>query len=153
MQAAGGLVGLAVELAARVQRAHDDFERGLLLELRMRIDRDAAAVVGDRQEAVGVELDLDEGGVAGDRLVHGIVDHLGEQVMQRLLVGAADIHAGPAAHRLEPFQHLDIARRVAAFPRAARAGLGVARRDSGRLESRSGSLRATLFLPIWPVLK
>ena len=58
-------------------------------------------------KAVGLQLDLDEVGVAGERLVHGIVDHLGEQVMQRLLVGAADIHARPPAHRLEAFQHLD----------------------------------------------
>ncbi len=55
VQTAGGLVHLAVELAARMQRAHDDFERGLLRELRMRIDRDAAAVVGDGQEPVGAE--------------------------------------------------------------------------------------------------
>jgi hypothetical protein len=32
--------------------------------------------------------------------------------MQRLLVGAADIHSGAPAHRLEPLQHLDVARRV-----------------------------------------
>ena len=108
VQAARGLVDLGVELAARVQRAHDHFERRLVLEFRMRIDRDAAAVVGDGDEAVGLHLDLDEGGVAGQRLVHGVVDHLGEQVMQRLLVGAADIHAGPPAHRLEPLQHLDV---------------------------------------------
>ena len=44
----------------------------------------------------------------GQRLVHGIVDHFGEQVMQRLLVGAADIHAGPPAHGLQALQHLDI---------------------------------------------
>ena len=56
VQAARGLVDLGVEFAARVQRAHDDFERGLLRELRMRIDRDAAAVVGHGHEAVGVEL-------------------------------------------------------------------------------------------------
>ena len=49
---------------------------------------------------------------ARQRLVHGIVDDLGEQVMQRLLVGAADIHAGPAAYRLEAFEHLDIGRAV-----------------------------------------
>ena len=79
----------------------------------MRVDRDAAAIVGDGQEAVGGELDVDEGGVAGHRLVHRIVDHLGEQVVQRLLVGAADIHAGPAAHRLQAFQHLDMAGVVA----------------------------------------
>ena len=47
-----------------------------------------------------VELDLDAGGVAGDRLVHGVVEHLREEVMHGLLVGAADIHAGAPAHRL-----------------------------------------------------
>ena len=65
-----------------------------------------------------VELDLDEGGVAGQRLVHGVVDHLGEQVMQRLLVGAADIHAGPPPHRLQTLQHLDVLGGVAGFARA-----------------------------------
>ena len=73
----------------------------------MRVDRDAAAVVGDGEVAAFLELDLDEGRVAGDRLVHRVVDHLGEEVVQRLLVGAADIHAGPAADRLQALQHLD----------------------------------------------
>ena len=124
MQAAGGLVGLAVELAARVQRGHDDFERGLVREFRVRVDRDAAAVVGDRQEAVGVELDLDAGGVAGDRLVHRVVDHLGEEVVQRLLVGAADVHAGAAAHRLQAFEHLDVGGGVAVGGVGRTAGAG-----------------------------
>ncbi len=130
VQAARGVVDLGVELAAGVQRAHDHFERRLVLEFRMRIDRDAAAVVGDADEAVGVELDLDEGGVAGQRLVHRIVDHLGEQVMQRLLVGAADIHAGPAAHRLQALQHLDVLGGV--------AGLACARRVRPRGPVRRG---------------
>ena len=108
VQAARGFVDLGVEFAAGVQRAHDHFERRLVLEFRMRIDRDAAAVVGDGDKAVGRHLDLDPVGVAGQRLVHGIVDHLGEQVMQRFFVGAADIHAGAAAHRFEPFQDLDV---------------------------------------------
>jgi hypothetical protein len=89
----------------------------------MRIDRNAAAVVGDGQEAVGAEFDLDEGGVAGQRLVHRIVDDFGEQVMQRLFVGAADIHAGPAAHRLQPFEHLDVGRGVVGYPDYAMDGL------------------------------
>ena len=74
----------------------------------MRIDRNAAAVVGHRDKTVGRHLDFDPVGVAGERLVHGVIDHLGEQVVQRLLVGAADIHARPAAHRFEPFQYLDV---------------------------------------------
>ncbi len=57
---------------------------------------------------------LDAGGMARHRLVHRIVDDLGEQVVQRLLVGAADIHAGAAAHRLEAFEHLDVGSRAVA---------------------------------------
>ena len=118
VQAARGLVDLGVELAAGVQRAHDHFERRLVLELRMRIDRNAAAIVGDGDEAVDLHLDLDPVGVTGQRLVHGVVDHFGEQVVQRLLVGAADIHAGPPAHRLEPFQHFDVLGGVAGLWRS-----------------------------------
>ena len=73
----------------------------------MRIDWNAAAVVVDREEAVGIEPHLDPRGMAGHRFVHRIVDHLGEQVVHRLVVGAADIHARPPAHRLESFQNLD----------------------------------------------
>ena len=97
----------------------------------MRVDRDAAAIVGDGEVAVLVELDLDEGRVARHRLVHGIVDHLGEEVVQRLLVGAADIHAGPAAHRLQPLQHLDRGGVVA----------GLRQRSEERLRRPGGALR------------
>ncbi len=45
--------------------------------------------------------------MAGHRLVHRIVDHLREEMVQRLFVGAADIHAGAAAHRLQALQHFD----------------------------------------------
>ena len=87
----------------------------------MRIDRNAAAVVGDGEESVGAQFHLDEGGVARQRLVHRVVDDFGEQMMQRLFVGAADIHAGPAAHRLEAFEHLDVARRCSRPRRWRRA--------------------------------
>ncbi len=107
VQAAGCLVGLAVELAAGMQHGEDDLERRLARHLRVVFDRDAAAVVGDGQEALGIEMDLDEIGVAGDGLVHRVVDDFGEEVVQRLLVRAADIHAGTHAHRLQPFQHAD----------------------------------------------
>ncbi len=68
----------------------------------MWIDGDAAAVVGHGEEAVSLEVDFDAGRMARHRLVHGVVQHLGEEVVHRLLVGAADIHAGAPAHGLEP---------------------------------------------------
>ena len=104
----------------------------------MRIDRDAAAVVGDGQKAVGAQFDLDERGMPGQRLVHGVVDDFGEQMMQRLFVGAADIHAGAAAYRLEPFEHLDIGRGIAGLGAGrARRGLGAARGPSVPAPNRS----------------
>ncbi len=87
----------------------------------MRIDRDAAAVVGHGDEAIGLHFDLDEIGVTFERLVHRVVDDFGEQVMQRLLVGAADIHAGPPPNRLEPLQHLDIMSGIGPFGAAGGA--------------------------------
>ena len=108
VQPARGLVGVARELAAGMQRRQDDLERRGLGEFGMGVDRYAAAIVAYDDGAILVQLDLDAAGMAGHRLVHGIVEHFGGQMMQRPLVGAADIHAGPAAHRLEPFQHLDI---------------------------------------------
>ena len=114
VQAARGVVGLAVEFAAGVQDRHDDLERAVALVLGVRPDRDAAAVVGDRQKSVRGKLDLDPRRMAGDRLVHGVVDHLGEQVMHRLFVGAADVHARAAADRLKAFQDLDVMFAVAA---------------------------------------
>ena len=109
----GGLIGLAAELAAGMQGGQDDFESGFIREPRMGIDRDAAAVVAHGQPIAGGELDLDPRRVAGDGLVHGVVEHLGGEVMQAALVGAADIHAGAAADRLQALEHLDVFGRIA----------------------------------------
>lgn len=136
VQAAGGLIGLGIEFSAGMQRRHDDFERRFAGEFRMRIDRDAAAVIGHGERAVLEQFDIDEGGVAGDRLVHGIVDHLGEEVVQSALIGAADIHAGPAADRLQPFEDLDGGSVVAGLGQGAAAGRRRRPRRRGRLRGR-----------------
>jgi len=112
VQAAGRRIDLAVELAAGVQHREDDFEGGLVLELGMRVDRHAAAVVAHQHAVAAQHLKIDRVGVAGDRLVHGVVEHLGHEMMQRPLVGAADIHGGALADGFQPLQHLDIARGV-----------------------------------------
>ena len=107
VQAAGRLVDLGVELAASMQRGQDDLESGLVLVFGVRVDRDAAPVVGDRDVTVGIQRDLDEGRVPGDGFVHRVVDDLGEEMVQRLVVGAADIHAGPPADRFQALEDLD----------------------------------------------
>ena len=73
----------------------------------MRVDRDAAAIVGDRQAVARLQRDLDPRRMAGDRFVHAVVDDFGGEVVKRALVGPADIHARAAADRLEPLEHLD----------------------------------------------
>ncbi len=133
VQTARGLVDLGVELATRVQRAHDDFERRLFRKLRMRVDRNAAPIVADGQKAVRSQADLNEGGVAGQSLVHRVVDDFSKQVMQCFFVRAADVHPRSAPDRLQPLQHLDIGRRI--------AGLG-AGRPRGRLGCSSAPLGA-----------
>jgi hypothetical protein len=74
----------------------------------MRIDRDAAAVVADRYPVAGGELDLDARGMAGNGLVHRVVEHLGDKVMQPTLVGTANKHARAATNRLQSLEDLDI---------------------------------------------
>ena len=73
----------------------------------VRVDRNAAAVVADRQPIALVERDFDSAGVAGNRFVHRVVDDLGGQVMERASIGTADVHAGPTADGLQALEDLD----------------------------------------------
>ena len=76
-------VGVA-ELAARVQDGEDEFEAALLV-LRVHVDRDAAAVVRDRERVAGfVQRDRDVVGVAVEVLVDGVVDDFPREVVQPL---------------------------------------------------------------------
>ena len=60
------------------------------------------------QEPSGIERDGHRRGVPGERLVDRVVDDLVDHVMQaRAVIGVADIHAGPLAHRVEAFEDLD----------------------------------------------
>ena len=107
VQTAGDLVAAAAKLAAGVQLGHDHRHgghAGLLLD----IDRDAGAVVFDGDAVVLVDGDADAVAAPLHGLVDRVVDDLVDHVMQRLAVGAADVHAGTAAHGLQPFQHLDL---------------------------------------------
>ena len=59
-------------------------------------------------EPSAIERHLDAVGMAGQRLVDGVVDHLVDHVVEaRAVVGVADIHARPLADRVEALQDLD----------------------------------------------
>ena len=108
MQATGMDVVLAVaELGAGVERAEDDLERRLLV-LGVNADGDAAAIVDDGDRVAGlVERDLDLVGETIEILVDGVVDDLPAEVVQPLLIGGADVHAGANADGLEPLEDAD----------------------------------------------
>ena len=115
VQAARDLVAAAVaELAAGVQDGEHDLDGRQLLLLHDP-DGDAAPVVDDRDGVVGVDRDVDARAVAGERLVDGVVDDLVDEVVQTAHAGRPDVHAGSLANRLEPLEHGDVLRVVAAF--------------------------------------
>ena len=51
---------------------------------------------------------VDAVGVAGNGLIHRIIEDFGGQMVQGTVVGAADIHAGAVPDGLQPFENLDI---------------------------------------------
>ena len=110
VQAAGGLIGALVELAAELEHGH----HALSVENRARsrraacFDRDAAAVVFDRDRAVDVDRDADVRGVAGHRLVDRVVDDFVDQVVQAAQGRIADVHARPFADVLQVAQVLRV---------------------------------------------
>ncbi len=107
VQAAGDLVGVLVELTAGMQLGHDDLGRRHALA-GVHLGRDAAAVVGHRHRAVGIEEHVDRVAIARQRLVDRVVDDLVDHVVQAgAVVRVADIHAGTLAHRVEALQDLD----------------------------------------------
>ena len=107
MQTAGDLVGVLVELTAGVQLGHDDLGRRDALGA-VNVGGDAAAVVGHGAGAIGVERHGDMRGMAGQRLVDGVVDYFVDHVVEaRAVVGVADIHAGALAHCIEALEDLD----------------------------------------------
>ena len=125
MEAAGGFIDLRVELAAGVQRGHDHFKGRLVLEFGMRIDGNAAAVIGDGEIAVRTRS-VTSIQVAWPATASSmaIVHDFGEEMVQGLFIGAADIHAGAAADGLQPLQHLDVGGGILLLAPGSGRGLG-----------------------------
>ena len=135
VEAARDLVGIVVggvlELPAGVELGHDDLGRRDAF-LGMDSGRDAAAIVLDRDRAVGVQLDEDPVAMAGKRLVDRIVRDLEHHVVEaRAVVGVADVHAGALAHRVEALEDLDAFGVIDALVRGIAVGVGCHSPDIG----------------------
>ena len=102
VQTAGNFVSLATEFAAGVQNGEHDLDRGNLL-LGMLVHGDAATVVIARDGIVGMNGHLDGIAVPGQSLVHSVVDHLVNQVVQTAGAGGADVHARAFANSFKSF--------------------------------------------------
>src|SRR5205814_4906042 len=107
MQARRDLVAAAAELASGVEARHHKLEGGKTL-LLVDVDWDTAAVVVHLHAAVGEKRDHDASGVAGQRLVDGVVDHLVDQVVQASGARRTDVHARTPPHMLPALEDLDL---------------------------------------------
>ena len=74
----------------------------------MHVDRDAAAVVDDRDGVVFLDGHVDVVAIARERLVDGVVDDFVDEVVQAALRRRADVHARTLADGLEAFENLDL---------------------------------------------
>jgi hypothetical protein len=80
----------------------------LFLNFGMRVDRDAAAVVAHAQDIAVGSRNSTSMRVAWPATASSMaLSMTSAKRWCSALVGAADIHAGAAADRLQPFQHLD----------------------------------------------
>jgi len=100
VQAAGIGVVLVRELAAGVQAREDHLDARHALALVL-VHRHAAAVVADRERTVLIEHHVNAPGVAGDGLVHGVVDDF---LRQMIRPGGVGVHPRALTHRFEPGQ-------------------------------------------------
>ncbi len=105
MQTARNLVAVGIELAARVQFGHNNL--GRRDAFLVHIDRDAAAVVDDRNRVVDVNRYVDLGTVACQSFVDRVVDNFIHEVMQTDFTGRTDVHCRPEPYCFESLKNLN----------------------------------------------
>ncbi len=105
MQTPGDFIRILVKLAAGVQDRHDDLRGGAALGLHD-AGWDSTPVIRHGHRLVGVDDDLDPGAESGEGLVDGVVDDLEHHVVQTgAVIGVADVHPGPLAHRVKALEN------------------------------------------------
>jgi hypothetical protein len=93
VKAAGNLVGIRIELAARMKDRHHDLGRRTLF-LFMNVSRDSAPVIDNGHRIVHVDRHLDRVAIARKRFVYRVIDDLVYQVMKSEIAGEPMYIAG-----------------------------------------------------------
>jgi len=100
VQTTRDLVGIAVELPARMQLGHDHFGRRNALFL-VNAHRNATTIVTDRHGRIRVDFDRYGVRMTCQCLVNSVIHHLIDHMMQtRPVIGVTDIHTRTLANRL-----------------------------------------------------
>ena len=74
----------------------------------MHIRRDAAAVITHKRGAVFSENNRDLVAMPCQGLIHGIVHHLVDEMVEPARTGGPDIHSRALAHRFKSFKDLNL---------------------------------------------
>src|SRR5690606_215185 len=101
------LVGALLELAASVQGRENGGQTGELGLVHL-VDGNATTVVDHLYASVGAPGDLDARGEASHRLVHRVVHHLPDEMVEPSRAGGTDVHPRTEADRLETFENGDV---------------------------------------------
>ena len=109
VQSAGNRVGPLFELAPGVQHRQGHLGGRLLLG-RMHAGRDAPPVIDHHHASIDLDRHVDRFAEPGHVLVHAVVDHFVDEVMEAVGSRAPDVHGGALADRIQALQDLDLVR-------------------------------------------
>ncbi len=77
-------------------------------EFFVHVDRNAPAIVRDRNRTIDVNRNFDQAAIACEVLVDRVIQHFENAVVEATLIGIADIHAGPLADGFQALQLVNL---------------------------------------------
>jgi hypothetical protein len=107
VKAACDLICVVIKFPACMKVAENRLYR-ILASSRVFFDRDTSSLVFNRDAPVRTQDDVDESAVAVECFIYAVVQNFPHKLVQAFPTRSANVHSGPLAYRLEPFQHLDI---------------------------------------------
>ena len=111
MQTARHFVRALIEFTAGMQHCQHHL-KGALVLLLMHIHGNAAAIVHNCYRIILVYRYLDMSAKTGKRLIDRVINNFIYKMMQAFNTDITDIHGRTLTHRLQPLEHLNVARTV-----------------------------------------